>query len=226
VANAWGVLAMEKFSKAFESTPVTGESTAQLTGRTLTVNWQTTPKGSALLFPWPQGRGSLELGMQGTGMPWATIQSLAAVPLREPLSTGFRIRRTVSAVEQKESGVWSAGDIVRVKLEIESQADMTWVVVNDPVPAGSTILGSGLGGSSRLATRGEENEGWAWPAFEERSFEAYRAYYRYVPKGSWSLEYTLRLNNAGTFQLPTTRVEAMYSPEMFGEFPNPVVQVK
>jgi len=226
VANAWGVLAMEKFSRAFESTPVTGESTAQLTGRTLTVNWQTTPKGSALLFPWPQGRGSLELGMQGTGMPWATIQSLAAVPLREPLSTGFRIRRTVSAVEQKESGVWSAGDIVRVKLEIESQADMTWVVVNDPVPAGSIILGSGLGGSSRLATRGEENEGWTWPAFEERSFEAYRAYYRYVPKGSWSLEYTLRLNNAGTFQLPTTRVEAMYSPEMFGELPNPVVQVK
>jgi hypothetical protein len=83
-----------------------------------------------------------------------------------------------------------------------------------------------LGGSSRLATKGEEKEGWAWPAFEERSFEAYRAYYRYVPKGSWSLEYTLRLNNAGTFQLPTTRVEAMYSPEMFGEIPNASIQVK
>jgi alpha-2-macroglobulin len=226
VTNAWGVLAMEKFSKAFENTPVTGESTAQLAGRTSTINWQTTPKGSSLMFPWPPGRSTLELGMQGTGMPWATIQSLAAVPLREPLSTGFRIQRTLSAVEQKENGAWSAGDIVRVKLEIESQADMTWVVVNDPVPAGSSILGSGLGGSSRLATRGEENEGWAWPAFEERSFEAYRAYYRYVPKGTWSLEYTLRLNNAGTFQLPTTRVEAMYAPEMFGELPNPVIQVK
>jgi len=47
-----------------------------------------------------------------------------------------------------------------------------------------------------------------------------------VPKGSWSIEYTLRLNNAGVFQLPPTRVEAMYSPEMFGELPNAAVQVK
>jgi uncharacterized protein YfaS (alpha-2-macroglobulin family) len=226
VANAWGVLAIEKFSKAFEGTPVTGESTATLAGRAQTVNWQTNPKGAALFFPWPESRSAIEIGMHGTGMPWATIQSLAAVPLREALSTGYKITRTISAVEQKESGIWSIGDIVRVKLEIESQADMTWVVVNDPVPAGSAILGSGLGGSSSLATRGEESTGWTWPAFEERSFESYRAYYRYVPKGSWSVEYTIRLNNAGAFQLPPTRVEAMYAPEMFGEIPNATIQVK
>jgi len=225
-ANAWGVLAMEKFSKAFESTPVTGESTASLAGRTQTVNWQTAPRGAALSFPWPQGRSALDLGMRGTGMPWATIQSLAAIPLRQPVSTGFRITRTVTAIEQKEKGAWSTGDIVRIKLEIESQSDMTWVVVNDPVPAGSAILGTGLGRDSSLATQGETNKGWTWPAFEERSFEAFRSYYRYVPKGTWSLEYTLRLNNAGMFQLPPTRVEAMYAPEMFGELPNANLQVK
>ena len=48
---------------------------------------------------------------------------------------------------------------------------MTWVVVDDPVPGGATILGSGLGGQSQLLTRGEQREGWAWPAFEERRFE-------------------------------------------------------
>ncbi|MBZ5497325.1 MAG: alpha-2-macroglobulin [Acidobacteriia bacterium] len=226
VANAWGVLAMEKFSKVFESTPVTGQTTASLAGRAQTVDWQTTSKGTALSFPWPEGRSALDIGTRGTGMPWATIQSLAAVPLREPLSTGFKIRRTLTPIEQKESGVWNAGDIVRVKLDIESQADMTWVVVNDPVPGGSAILGSGLGGSSRLATKGEQNTGWVWPAFEERSFEAFRAYFRFVPKGEWSVEYTIRLNNAGAFQLPPTRVEAMYAPEMFGELPNATIQVK
>ena len=30
----------------------------------------------------------------------------------------------------------------------------------------------------------------------------------------------MRLNQAGTFQLPPTRVEALYAPEMFGEMPN------
>ncbi|KJU85298.1 Alpha-2-macroglobulin family, partial [Candidatus Magnetobacterium bavaricum] len=41
-----------------------------------------------------------------------------------------------------------------------------------------------------------------------------------VPKGSWSVDYVVRLNNSGVFQLPQTRVEALYAPEMFGEIPN------
>jgi uncharacterized protein YfaS (alpha-2-macroglobulin family) len=226
VANAWGVLAMDKFSKAFENTPVTGQSTASLAGQTRTVDWQATPKGAALSFPWPSQPSPLNLAVNGTGVPWATVQSLAAVPLRAPLSSGFKIKKTLTPVEQKEKGSLSAGDIVRVKLEIESQADMTWVVVNDPVPAGSAIFGTALGRDSQMATKGQKNTGWVWPEFEERSFEAYRAYYQFVPKGNWSIEYTLRLNNAGLFQMPPTRVEAMYSPEMFGELPNDSIQVK
>ena len=46
-----------------------------------------------------------------------------------------------------------------------------------------------------------------------------------MPKGNWSVEYTVRLNNAGDFSLPATRIEAMYSPEMFGESPNVNVKV-
>jgi|GEM_PF-6745137 len=34
------------------------------------------------------------------------------------------------------------------------------------------------------------------------------------------LEYTMRLNNAGDFALPPSRVEAMYAPEMYGVAPN------
>ncbi len=97
---------------------------------------------------------------------------------------------------------------------------MTWVVVDDPLPAGSTALGRGLGGDSTLATQGERKQGTVWPAFEERTFTAYRAYFRYVPKGRFIVEYTVRLNNPGAFNLPATRVEAMYAPEMFGEVPN------
>jgi uncharacterized protein YfaS (alpha-2-macroglobulin family) len=171
-------------------------------------------------------RSTLDLSMNGTGKPWATIQSLAAIPIKEPISSGFKIKRTLTPIEQKVKGVWTAGDSVRVKLEIESQSDMTWVVINDPIPAGSAILGTGLGRDSIIMTKGEVQKGWAWPAFEERSFEGYRAYYEFVAKGTWSTEYTLRLNNRGLFQLPPTRVEAMYAPEMFGELPAPVFEVK
>jgi hypothetical protein len=77
-----------------------------------------------------------------------------------------------------------------------------------------------------LLRRGEDHKGWVWPAFEERSFEAYRAYYEFVPKGNWTVEYTVRLNAEGTFQMPQTRVEAMYAPEMLGEIPNEPFRVR
>jgi uncharacterized protein YfaS (alpha-2-macroglobulin family) len=102
---------------------------------------------------------------------------------------------------------------------------MTWVVVNDPVPAGASVLGTGLGRDSRLLLPSEERPKRVQPAYEERSFEAYRAYYDYVPKGAWTVEYTLRLNQSGGFGLPPTRVEALYAPEVFGEIPNEPMEV-
>jgi len=98
--------------------------------------------------------------------------------------------------------------------------------VDDPIPSGAAILGSGLGRDSSLLASGEKREGWAWPAFVERASTAYRAYYVFVPKGKFTTEYTVRLNNPGRFDLPATRVEAMYAPEMLGEIPNAAVVVK
>jgi uncharacterized protein YfaS (alpha-2-macroglobulin family) len=226
LANAWGVLAMEKFSKAFEAVPVTGLSRAALSKQVDTTDWNASPKGKISLFTWPARGDQLSVSHQGTGKPWATIQSLAAIPLKEPLSSGYKIKKTVTSIEQKQPRQWTRGDIFRVRLELEAQADQTWVVVSDPVPAGTTILGTGLGRDSQLLIGGEERKGWVWPAFEERSFEAFRAYYEFVPKGKWTVEYTVRLNQSGVFQLPTTRVEALYFPEMFGEIPNKTMEVK
>ena len=81
------------------------------------------------------------------------------------------------------------------------------VVITDPIPGGATILGGGLGRDSQIATSGQKSPtGNAWPAFEERSFEAYRSYYEYVPKGVFKMEYTVRLNNVGEFSLPPRMV--------------------
>jgi len=222
VANAWGVLALERFARRFEAAAVTGTTTAALGGERFGHTWAgdtgTTPFGRRL--PWPPARAGLALRHEGAGAPWVTVASIAAIPLATALSSGYQVARSVSPVQQQTPGRWSRGDVARVRLAIDAQADMTWVVVSDPIPAGSTVLGRGLGGDSTLATAGERRQGAVWPAFEERTFEGFRAYYRYVPKGRFVVEYTVRLNNAGSFQLPPTRVEAMYAPEMFGESPN------
>jgi uncharacterized protein YfaS (alpha-2-macroglobulin family) len=135
------------------------------------------------------------------------------------------VTRSVSAVEQKDKSKWSRGDVLRVRVEIDAQSDMTWVVLSDPVPGGATLLGSGLGRDSTIATSTEKQSSTVQPVFEERSFEAFRSYYEYLPRGKHVVEYTVRLNNPGQFALPPTRVEAMYSPETFGELPNAALEV-
>ena len=226
VANAWGVLAMEKFSARFEATPVTGETRSSYGGQTASSTWEGEKKENLQNFPWVDGRQDLTVTQQGTGKPWAMVRAQAAIPLREPFSSGFKVVRTVTAVEQARKGVWTRGDVARVRLDLEAQSDMTWVVVDDPIPAGATILGSGLGGQSDSLVQDEQQEGYAWKAYEERRSDGFIAYYRFVPKGKWTVEYTVRFNNPGLFQLPATHVEAMYAPEMLGEYPNRAVEVK
>jgi uncharacterized protein YfaS (alpha-2-macroglobulin family) len=225
VANAWGVLATQEFAAKFETEAVTGAAVGKLDKQERKLDWSKQEAGGNMMFAWPSSAASLRLQQDGTGKPWATIQSLAAIPLKDPFSSGYRIKRSVSFVEQKNKGQWSRGDVIRVRLDLEAQSDMSWVVVNDPVPAGAAILGTGLGRDSQILASGEKKQGWVWPAFEERKFDSFRAYYRFVPKGKWTVEYTARLNNAGEFLLPPTRVEALYSPEMFGEIPNARVSV-
>jgi uncharacterized protein YfaS (alpha-2-macroglobulin family) len=233
LANAWGVLALRHFKERYERDPVNGASSVKLGEQERRLAWSgaASPKtgdptlgtpvgdGVATHFDWPAATSSLSLQHQGGGKPWAFVASRAALPLEKPLFAGYRIKRTVTAIEQKKAGLWQAGDTYRVALEIDAQSDRTWVVLNDPVPAGASILGSGLGGDSAQLAAGAKQLGWQRPAFEERAFDGFRAYYRYVPKGKFTIEYTVRLNNAGRFEMPASRVEAMYAPEVFGELP-------
>lgn len=188
-------------------------------------------RNNSMFLPWGNAasRENLNVTHQGPGKPWLTLQSLAAIVLKAPFNAGYAVKKTVTAVEQANKNLpantYSRGDVLRITLEINASADMGWAVVTDPVPGGATILGSGLGRDSEIATRTERKSGDAWAAFEERSFESFRSYYEFLPKGVAKMEYTIRLNNVGDFALPPARVEAMYAPEMFGELPNARIRV-
>lgn len=248
-ANAWGTLAMRRFGAKYEKTPVTGVTEVRIAqgsdgdgpieGK---VEWVTkSRKASAagssariVELAWPKKASELTTKHIGAGDPWMLVESRAALSLKQAVSSGYKVSKTWTAVERKKSGAWTRGDLVRVRLELEAQADMTWVAVSDPIPAGASILGSGLGNDSALATRDEKSAPSAppyameetVPAYEERSFEAYRAYYDFVPKGKWAIEYTLRLNQSGQLGMPPTRVEALYAPEIFAEAPNAALRIE
>ncbi|RSZ57281.1 alpha-2-macroglobulin [Massilia atriviolacea] len=224
LANAWGVLALDKFSRKFEREAVTGSSSAGLGNTVREANWNA--RGvSVIHHPWGAGQQDLVLSHNGSGKPWAIVQSLAAVELKAPLANGYTIAKTITPLEQKVKGAWSRGDTYRVRLDLEALADMTWVALDDPIPASATLLGNGLARDAIALPGAESDAAGVRPVFEERTFDAFRAYYDFVPKGRWRIEYTVRLNNQGRFTLPPTRVEALYSPEVAGELPNAAIEV-
>ena len=117
----------------------------------------------------------------------------------------------------------------RVKLTITSRAPTIWAVISDPIPAGATILGSGLGRDSAIAASANASIDAAWsaaPSFVERAFAGYRAYFDYLPTGRTQLEYVVRLNTVGDFNLPPTRAEALYQPEIYGMLPGAQLSVQ
>ena len=228
-ANVWGALAMDKFVKRFETEAVTGSTQVALEpGPAASYAWKgkDPAEQGRLQLPWPIAASdqpaTLKLAQAGSGKPWATLMLSAAVP-DKAADFGFKITRSVTPVEQKVEGQWSRGDVLRVRVHVESAQSMSWVVLSDPTPGGAGILGN-TARDSAIAREGENDHFWrdndAWPSFTERGFGFFRAYYDYVPKGKFWFEYTLRLNNTGEFSLPSTRVEAMYAPEVFGEAPN------
>jgi len=222
VANSVGTLAMAEFSRRFENVAVTGTTTAGVGSSAHSFVWTAAGPPPATLA-WPAARGDLRLDHSGSGAPWAIVTARAAVPLKAPLASGFAVRRSISAVTRAVPGHWSRGDVMRVRVEFTPRAAVEWVVINDPVPAGATILGGSLGGRSEVLAAGDTSG--VQPTFVERRTDAVHAHYAQVPKATVAYEYTVRLNSEGSFHLPPTRVEALYSPEMFTALPNAAVEV-
>ncbi len=213
-SNAWGTLAVKRFATAYPGA-ATGISYAQLGSQRIARNWPNPPLAS---LPLPAAPMNLLLTHSASPGPWATVSVRAAVPLTAPAFAGYRVSRQVTFLQRKAPDRISAGDVLKVRLTVDAPVDRTWVVVDDPIPAGASIV-SGGGGQSMLLAGRASSSGW-WPSYIERGLDSWRAYYGWLPKGRTSVEYVLRINGSGRFLLPPTRVEAMYSPEIHAALPN------
>jgi Large extracellular alpha-helical protein len=221
-ANAWGTLMLKKYSERFEKVKPQGTMQVVLNKEEMKIHDWKKPAGS-FEFALENETNKVEFKQVGSGNPWVTASLKAAKPLTEQLAAGYWIERKMIPVEQKKPNQWSRGDIAKVQLKVKAQTPMSWVVVNDPIPSGATVLGSGLGRDSQVLNQNTVND--LWSDFVERGQDSVKFYYSWFPQGEFTIEYTVRFNQAGRFQLPQSRVEAMYSPDLFGESPNSPLQV-
>ncbi len=222
VANAYGVLAMKAFTKAFEPAPVSGVTNVAVNATKQAFDWSTQQhrSGGDLNFGWPgPGQYRVDIGHQGAGAPWSIVSVSAAVPLLHKVENHIAVEKTVAP----QKLVYKVGDEVTVTLKIKAQTELSNVSLIDPIPAGCKIVGSGL--DNDPGRGGPISRGWIWPDSQELAADAYRASYGSVPAQEFQVIYKMRVNNAGTFKMPPTRIEALYMPENFAEVPNELFKV-
>ncbi len=221
-ANAWGVVSARRFASLYPPGAISGTTSASLFSLTRTARWPSST-GTTLRFPLPAAPAPLRLSHAGPG-PWAQVQLSAAVPMKQPFFAGYRISREVSFLQRRDPKKITRGDVLKIRLTVDAGAERNWVVINDPIPAGATIVGDLGGQSAALAAQASGGEG-VQPSYVERGQDGWRGYFEWVPRGRFTVEYAVRLNAVGRFQLPPTRVQAMYSPEIRAALPNKLVSV-
>lgn len=218
-ANLWAAYALERHNKQASAD---GRTRITYNGETKEVVWDAGTLEGDATFAWSPAASGVSLEHLGRGEPWVRAQLRAAVSLSGKVDNGIAISKTIKPVLQKRPGRYSVGDVVQVTVTADNKAGIGWLAVDDPVPAGSTVLG----GLSKLGNVSEPPRTWSGYRYIERTFTNVRSSFEWANKGQHSFSYDLRLTTPGKFALPPTHAEAMYAPEVNGQLGNVVFEIE
>jgi uncharacterized protein YfaS (alpha-2-macroglobulin family) len=111
-----------------------------------------------------------------------------------------------------------SGDQIRVKLTITVPKDLTYVLIEDPFPAGCEVTERGTA---------DETTDWSywWSSVDIRD-DRIAFFARSMPKGEHIIEYNLRAQTPGQYHTLPTFLQAMYAPEIQAWSPETRVDIK
>jgi len=116
------------------------------------------------------------------------------------------------------------GDTLMVRLTIVAPNDLHYVIVEDPIPAGTDAIDPMLQTSPQIGTQpafgpaDPLQRGWGYWLFTTTEFRDDRVvlYAPYLPAGTYEFVYSVRAGLPGVFNvLPATGYE-FYFPEVYG----------
>ncbi len=156
------------------------------------------------------------------------------------LDRGLIVTREYLPAEGATSATISGAQVndeITVRLTIIAPQDVSYLVVEDPLPAGCEAVDTSLATSSQTPqepTSAEETprspvDNWwykgGWPSHIEIRDEKVALFADYLPAGTYEYTYRMRATTPGAFQvLPTTAYE-MYFPDVFGRSDGAVLRI-
>ncbi|HUN07465.1 MAG TPA: Ig-like domain-containing protein [Aggregatilineales bacterium] len=153
----------------------------------------------------------------------AHLQADLPVPEIQPLNRGIIVERRYTIGDSTVTQA-QVGDLIDVRVTIIAPTDLHYVVIEDPIPAGTEAINPNLNTEQQIGTRPEINaadplsQGWGWWWFSNIEFrdEAVRLYATYLPAGTYEFKYSLRAGLAGTYNVIPTQGYEFYFPEVSG----------
>ena len=145
---------------------------------------------------------------------------------------GFSVTKKIEAVDNPVEGAkaFAAGTVARVTLTISTNQERNFVVVDDPIPAGFEIINTSFLTSGTNLREEEESpdEWWSYNPFRHREMYNDRAMFfaDYLTANVYTVSYLVRATSYGTFAMPSTRIEGMYEPEVFGQTSSTSVTIR
>ncbi len=150
----------------------------------------------------------------------------------EAADHGFAVQRRYEAVDDKSDvvklrdGSWKikAGAMVRVRLTMVATSRRYQVALVDPLPGGLEPMNPALAVTGAIPAdpnqRSSTSRYWWWsrPWFEHQNMrdERVEAFTSILWAGVHEYSYVGRATTPGTYTVPPTKAEEMYTPETFG----------
>jgi hypothetical protein len=164
---------------------------------------------------------------EGAGRLYYTAHLEYYKPVEEvkALERGIIVARQYTLADDEDEQAISeakVGDIINVKITLIAPHDLHYVVVEDPIPAGTEGIDRSLNITSVVGERPElvrtDGPGWGWWWFSHTELRDEKAalFATYLPRGTYEYNYQIRASLAGEYRVIPTHAEEMYFPEVFG----------
>jgi uncharacterized protein YfaS (alpha-2-macroglobulin family) len=177
--------------------------------------------------------GTLTIKSQGKVRYSVQLTEARKDPAAQPRDNGFAVTREYL---DPDSGApltaFKAGQLIKVKVQVTSNQNRSYVAVVDPLPAGFEAV------NTRLATSQQRSSGSNY----RRGYYGWRYQYGWTHKdlrddrvlafadrmrsGTLTLEYLARATIPGSFQALPAHAEAMYEPDINGRSAALAITVK
>jgi uncharacterized protein YfaS (alpha-2-macroglobulin family) len=150
-------------------------------------------------------------------------------PLGESVAKeeGFIISKSIEIQDSTRdlTAPLPVGTVAKVSLTVVASQARNFVVVDDPLPAGFEPVNSSFATTALTGQPEQTESSWVFTHAEKRD-DRVVVFSDYMPTGVHTFVYLARITRSGRYQMPSTRVEGMYEPEVFGQTASTTVEIR